>query len=187
MNFPEALSIEELKLVFGNLFLHHDALRIVIKKDGAYLVQVNMRGDFPLWIREKDLREAPNALELLNAESADIQAGIDLYKGPLMKLGLFHMKDGTRLVIVVHHLVIDGVSWRILFEDIESLMGQLKNGEQLSLPAKTDPFLSWSDKLEEYTKTKYFPQGNGILGEFSKTQSDSHTKRLLRRRKPPKR
>ena len=71
-----------------------------------------------------------------------------------MKLGLFHLDDGDRLLIVIHHLVIDGVSWRILFEDIETLYGQYKQGEKLVLPPKTDSFKLWSEQLSKYANSK---------------------------------
>ncbi|HLP47615.1 MAG TPA: condensation domain-containing protein, partial [Candidatus Kapabacteria bacterium] len=85
-----------------------------------------------------------------------MQASIDLEKGPLMKLGLFHLNDGDRLLIVIHHLVIDGVSWRILIEDIETLYNQYKKGEKLVLPSKTDSFKLWAEKLLVYANSKIF-------------------------------
>ena len=43
----------------------------------------------------------------------EIQSSMVLDKGPLMKLGLFQCPDGDHLLIAIHHLLIDGVSWRI--------------------------------------------------------------------------
>jgi non-ribosomal peptide synthase protein (TIGR01720 family) len=73
-----------------------------------------------------------------------------------MKLGLFHLQDGDRLLIVIHHLVIDGISWRIIFEDIEALFKQLNKGEKLNLPLKSNSFTDWSAKLTEYSKSSKF-------------------------------
>ena len=47
-----------------------------------------------------------------------MQSTFTLERGPLMKLGVFQCADGDHLLIVIHHLVIDGVSWRILLEDL---------------------------------------------------------------------
>ena len=73
-----------------------------------------------------------------------------------MKLGLFHLEDGDRLLIVIHHLVIDGISWRILFGDIETLYNQYKEGEGFDLPLKSDSFKSWSEKLSSYANSESF-------------------------------
>jgi NRPS condensation-like uncharacterized protein len=56
-----------------------------------------------------------------------------------------------RMLIVVHHLAVDGVSWRILLEDLESAYNQLKSGQNVRLPAKTSSLQQWALKLAEYS------------------------------------
>jgi hypothetical protein len=77
-----------------------------------------------------------------------------------MKLGLFHMNAGSRLLVVIHHLVVDGVSWRILFEDIDTLYQQIIKKESLVLPLKTDSYQSWTKNLEYYLKSQAFENSN---------------------------
>jgi non-ribosomal peptide synthase protein (TIGR01720 family) len=81
-----------------------------------------------------------------------IQAGIDLSEGPLLKAGLFRGSMGDRLLLVVHHLVIDGVSWRILLEDLSSLYQQYLAGEAMRLPLKTDSFRFWQHQQYAYAR-----------------------------------
>ncbi|MBD0260732.1 MAG: non-ribosomal peptide synthetase, partial [Cytophagales bacterium] len=57
---------------------------------------------------------------------------------------------GSRLLVVIHHLVVDGVSWRILFEDLQTLLEQRRQGQPLVLPPKTDAFKTWAEKLQDY-------------------------------------
>ncbi|MCP4148513.1 MAG: amino acid adenylation domain-containing protein, partial [bacterium] len=90
----------------------------------------------------------------MEEKAAEIQASINLETGPLMKLGLFKLDDGHRLLIVLHHMVIDGVSWRILLEDIETLYHSYKKGKQTELPLKTDSFKLWSQKLTQYADSR---------------------------------
>ncbi|MGB8507260.1 MAG: condensation domain-containing protein, partial [Pyrinomonadaceae bacterium] len=52
--------------------------------------------------------------------------------------------------VVTHHLVVDGVSWRILLEDLEAAYAQAVRGERISLPAKTSSFQQWAERLERY-------------------------------------
>jgi len=154
----EGFDKEALKKIFGKIQEHHDALRMTykIKPGNGEAIQINHGLDYPLSIDEYHLRNRETGLEEFKTRVNQVQASIDLEKGPLMKPALFHLDDGDRLLLVVHHLVIDGVSWRILFEDIETLYSQYKRGEKLQLPAKTDSFKLWSEKLSAYANSKTF-------------------------------
>jgi len=153
---PERLEEEGTRKLFAVIQAHHDALRMTYKKEDGQVVQTNHGLDYPLSLELFDLRKQENAVEQLEMKAHDIQASIDLEKGPLMKLGLFHLDDGDRLLMVVHHLVIDGVSWRILFEDLETLYRQYKQGISLVLPPKTTSFKEWSVRLQEYANSDLF-------------------------------
>src|ERR1051326_995020 len=52
-----------------------------------------------------------------------------------------------RVLVVVHHLAMDGVSWRILLEDVETAYRQLGAGEPVRLPPKTTSFKAWAERL----------------------------------------
>ncbi|MFB9683728.1 non-ribosomal peptide synthetase [Amycolatopsis plumensis] len=81
------------------------------------------------------------------AEAPDVLgATIDLEQGPLLSAEL----SGTTLTLAAHHLVVDGVSWRILLEDLETL---LAGGE---LPAKTTSFRDWARTLAHHTAEGFF-------------------------------
>ncbi|MGG4216585.1 condensation domain-containing protein, partial [Paenibacillus alvei] len=104
----------------------------------------------------------------IEAKASEIQRSIQLQEGPLLKAGLFHCADGDHLLMAIHHLVVDGVSWRILFEDLTTAYEQAIHEEVLQLPDKTDSFRSWSQKLSEYANSAamdseyaYWEQLNG--------------------------
>jgi amino acid adenylation domain-containing protein/non-ribosomal peptide synthase protein (TIGR01720 family) len=147
---------EAVRAVFSRIQEHHDALRMSYLSDEQKVTPVNQGLEYPLSLQIYDLRKHENAGQVFEKRANEIQASIDLGKGPLMKLGLFHLDDGDRLLIVIHHLVIDGVSWRILFEDIETLYQQYIKGEPLVLPLKTDSFKLWSETLYEYANKASF-------------------------------
>jgi non-ribosomal peptide synthase protein (TIGR01720 family) len=73
-----------------------------------------------------------------------------------MRLALFRLPDGDRLLLALHHLVVDGLSWRILFEDIQTLYRQHAEGVALALPRKTDSFKSWAELLAVYANSAEF-------------------------------
>ncbi|WP_185157288.1 condensation domain-containing protein, partial [Chryseobacterium sp. LAM-KRS1] len=68
------------------------------------------------------------------------------------------MSDGDRIILVIHHLVVDGVSWRILLEDLGSLYESGMKGVSYELPSKTDSFQSWGAALEKYSNSSSLSQ-----------------------------
>ncbi|WP_205520438.1 condensation domain-containing protein, partial [Pyxidicoccus caerfyrddinensis] len=90
--------------------------------------------------------EQPAALE---AEASRMQASFVLAQPPLLRAALFHLGNGQqRLLLVAHHLVIDGVSWRVLMEDLESAY------LQAALPPKSTSFQSWARRLQAHAHSE---------------------------------
>ncbi|MDR4379264.1 hypothetical protein FO485_22090, partial [Bacillus amyloliquefaciens] len=83
-------------------------------------------------------KEVTDPAQAIAEKANEIQSSMVLEQGPLMKLGLFQCPDGDHLLIAIHHLVIDGVSWRILLEDFASGYEQAEQGQTIRLPQKTD-------------------------------------------------
>ncbi|MEO1049766.1 MAG: amino acid adenylation domain-containing protein [Bacteroidota bacterium] len=145
-----------LQSVFQKIQSHHDALRMTFDLSKGQIKQTNHASDYPVSLEIFDLSSSDNAVKEMNLKMKEIQSGIDLNKGPLMRLGLFRMSDGDRLLIAIHHLVIDGISWRILLEDIDSLYQQYKAGKEAALPLKTTSFQSWSRELQSHAYSVAF-------------------------------
>ena len=55
-----------------------------------------------------------------------------------------------RLVVIIHHLAVDGVSWRILLEDLNIAWAQHHSGQQVALPAGGTSFARWAKLLAEH-------------------------------------
>jgi non-ribosomal peptide synthase protein (TIGR01720 family) len=81
-----------------------------------------------------------------------MQTQLNLSKGPLMRVVLFRLGSDqpARLLLIVHHLAVDGVSWRILLEDLFTAYQQLSCGLTIQLPTKTTSFQDWATRLSEY-------------------------------------
>src|SRR5207302_718279 len=64
---------------------------------------------------------------------------------------LLHTGTGAPnlLFLDVHHLVVDGVSWRVLAGDLEAACGQLLEGREPRLSPATTPFRRWAELLGE--------------------------------------
>ena len=82
---------------------------------------------------------------------ADAQRSLDLEEGPLMRALLVDGPEGQqRLFIAIHHLVVDGVSWRVLLDDLQTVYRQLDAQQSVKLPAKTSAFKDWAARLQAY-------------------------------------
>jgi aryl carrier-like protein len=114
----EGFDQEAVKTIFTKIQEHHDALRMTYKEEKGKIIQTNHGLEYPLSLNVYDLRNQEYPGTILEQKANELQSSINLETGPLMKLGLFHLQDGHRLLIAIHHLVIDGISWRILFEDM---------------------------------------------------------------------
>jgi amino acid adenylation domain-containing protein len=152
LTIPTALTPALLEKVGSELLLHHDALRSrFIQTDGQWqqlqseLLPVNVCSDINL----SHIAVTDQAAEI--AEIADrTQASLSLADGELVRfvcLTLGHHQP-NRLLIVVHHLVVDGISWRILLEDLQTIYQQLSNNQPVQLPRKTTSFQQWAAKLQ---------------------------------------
>ncbi|HYO54957.1 non-ribosomal peptide synthetase [Archangium sp.] len=137
-----------------HLISHHDALRSRFRQqEGAWLQENVSPEETSVHLLQVDLSsipasEQPRALE---AEASRLQTSFVLAQPPLVRAALFHLGDGQqRLLLVLHHLVVDTVSWRLLLEDIESAYQQLQHGSHVALPAKTTSFQSWSRRLQAH-------------------------------------
>jgi amino acid adenylation domain-containing protein/non-ribosomal peptide synthase protein (TIGR01720 family) len=152
--------------IFLKLQEHHDALRMTYKRKNGEIIQENHGLDHPLSLQVFDYRNRKGAISALESTANEVQVSIDLETGPLMKLALFHLDDGDRLLIVIHHLVIDVVSWRILLEDIETLYQQYNKKQKLKLPYKTDSFKLWAEELVRYSNSDLFRQEKSYWAEL---------------------
>ena len=152
----DPVSIEILHKSLQKITQHHDALRMVYNHVDGTWVQEN-QGIENTNLYDLELHDFTNAMESKDEEiaklSENLQASIDIKKGPLFKVAVFKQQQKNFILIVVHHLVVDGVSWRILLEDLNTLYKGFSENKTPSLPLKTDSFVHWSNVLMEYAKS----------------------------------
>ncbi|MGR3219879.1 MAG: amino acid adenylation domain-containing protein [Candidatus Anammoxibacter sp.] len=139
--------------VFKQILKHHDALRMQYCFQGDLILQENKDvGDIEV-LETVDLRGKEDEESGFKEHSARISGSIDLAQGPLMKAVLYKMSANDRLLVVIHHLVVDGISWRILIDDITRAYDQRMQGKKIELPSKTDSFKLWAEKIHEYSNS----------------------------------
>ncbi|MGE5342598.1 MAG: amino acid adenylation domain-containing protein [Candidatus Omnitrophota bacterium] len=143
-----------IETIFSELVRHHDALRMVYPFRGDTVGQKNRGIEGKLFDLEVLRLDGAEDKQVIQKESLRVNGSIDWENGPLVKLALFKGEDGDYLLIVIHHLVVDGVSWRILLEDFESAYLDLQEGKKIILQEKTDSFKVWAKRLTDYSQSK---------------------------------
>jgi amino acid adenylation domain-containing protein/non-ribosomal peptide synthase protein (TIGR01720 family) len=135
-----------------HLVHHHDALRLrFARENGSWRQHHAEPASAGKAFACVDLAALPpgRLRDTIAAAAEQAQAGFDLARGPLLRAVLFLTAPGepARLLLAIHHLVVDGVSWRLLLDDLERTYGQLARGEAVALPAKTGSFKQWAEHL----------------------------------------
>ena len=82
-------------------------------------------------------------------QAALVEGGLDLAGGLLLGIAYFNLgaQRPPRLFLTVHHLVVDGVSWRPFLEDLQTAYRQLQAGESVRLPLQSSTYRKWTEKL----------------------------------------
>jgi amino acid adenylation domain-containing protein/non-ribosomal peptide synthase protein (TIGR01720 family) len=147
-----------LRRALAALLDHHDALRMRYERDGDQWRQSCAPPPFapageipavPLERRELSDLDAGERDAAVRAAAGEVHASFDLTAGRLVRAVLFDRgAERPLLLLAVHHLVVDGVSWRILLEDLDRAYRQAAAGrEPVDLGARTTPFLDWATRL----------------------------------------
>jgi len=137
--------------VVAALVERHDALRLRISRNGADYQSSIAPATDPLPFGISDLSgldptEQPAAVE---RRADELQAGLDLARGPLMRVELFELgNQAQRLLVVVHHFVFDQLSWRPFWEDFLALYEDLADGGAVSLPPPVTSYEAWARALK---------------------------------------
>ncbi|MFN2416209.1 MAG: amino acid adenylation domain-containing protein [Pyrinomonadaceae bacterium] len=150
----QALDPSAMKEAVRHLLLHHDALRLRFTHAGSAWRQhvVPPSEDVPFEVVDVSGRSGSELRQAIEAAAAAAQASLNITDGPLVRVLFFDAGAGEapRLLIAVHHLSMDIVSWGPLLEDLYEAYAQLGRGEAVRLPAKTTSYKEWAERLQAY-------------------------------------
>ncbi|MDN3578327.1 amino acid adenylation domain-containing protein [Chitinimonas viridis] len=138
-------SLAHAELALLALIDRHDVLRLRFDIDSHGHWRANYRTDTAALaaasLSTRTVTAQAQGLGLaIEQEAGLIQQSLAL-DGPLMRVVHLQLDDGTaRLLIVVHHLVVDGISWRVLLQDFELAYRQAEAGAARVLPARPASF-----------------------------------------------
>jgi len=155
------LDVDALKRAVASLYGRHDALRLrfVRDEDGGWTQRVSPLASADI-LDVFDLKGEPDWAVALERAADRLQTRLDIGQGPLLRIGYFELDGQARLLLCVHHLAVDGVSWRVLLEDLQLAYEQALRGEPVVLAASV-PWSMWVQRQLAYA------QSDGVAAQAS--------------------
>ncbi|MBY0272386.1 MAG: amino acid adenylation domain-containing protein, partial [Alphaproteobacteria bacterium] len=159
LKVQQDVTFTRFKEAFKEVVLYHDVFKYYYFKKNKYWLQEYDS------TRPYDDRQCFVFIDLTDSESTEVdkriltyadqaQQELDITDGPLFKTVFFDCgKLGKKILVVIHHLVVDGVSWRILLDDLNQAYLQLNESDSPILFAKTTSYQHWTDRLTSYSES----------------------------------
>ena len=160
LQVQQAIDPVLLQKAVQQLVEHHDALRLrfIEAESGWEQINADFKRMVPFQYLDLSALSPDEHKAAIEEAATELQSSLNLAEEPLMRVTLFNLGDSQRLLIVIHHLAVDGVSWRILLEDLQTAYEQLSRGEAIALPSKTTSFKHWAERLREYAQSEVVRQ-----------------------------
>jgi len=144
MQAPAGVTDADVVVLVQALLDRHPMLRVRVSDDGA--------GGWSLTVPDAgsvDARHCVHAVDALTEEQVvAARARLDPAAGAMLS-ALWVAATG-QLLVIAHHVAVDGVSWRILLEDLNLAWAQHHGGQQVILPAGGTSFQRWAALLGQY-------------------------------------
>ncbi|KAK9675275.1 hypothetical protein K7432_016539, partial [Basidiobolus ranarum] len=140
-----AIGVDSLTTALRKLIEHHDVLRARFScADDEWQMRI-LPADEVLF---KVHHAFVNSVEEIKTHVHQLQRSLDIISGPLFQFSLYNTSDGQQLIFMtVHHFLLDLLSWRIIWEDLE----QLLQGQECGY--KSLSFMQWSQVLYDHAQT----------------------------------
>ncbi|WP_235005902.1 condensation domain-containing protein, partial [Nocardiopsis sp. JB363] len=151
LDLVERVETRALERALRALAVQHDMLRLRADEDGSRVLGVE-EARFDLAVVDLEGVEPGDRERVARERTETEQASLSLTQGPVVRAVLFEGgPDDPRLLIVVHHLVVDGVSWRVLLEDLGTAYRRAVEGSEVDLGPRSTPFPVWAERLARHT------------------------------------
>ena len=158
LSLPHTISHQQVAQALTTLWQHHDALRLRFEKTTEsgipiwkqYNTDIN-HPPFPVCVDLSEL-SAEEQKQEVTAQSTQLHARTTLTQPDLLNAAYFFFGDQQPawLLISLHHLAVDGISWQILKEDLHTLLST----DSALLPAKTTAFKTWAEALPKQVEAR---------------------------------
>ena len=143
---PAGVTEADVVVVLQALLDRHAMLRLRVDDDGA--------GGWSLQVPEAGSVDARGCLHAVDVLSDEALVGARSRLNPAagVMLSALWVASTGQLVLIIHHLAVDGVSWRIVLEDLNIAWAQHRGGQPVVLPAAGTSFARWASLLAEHAR-----------------------------------
>ncbi|NJM17636.1 MAG: acyltransferase domain-containing protein [Richelia sp. SM1_7_0] len=146
-----------LEQALEHLIQHHDVFRLHFIQTESGTQQVYDSSDDTIKLKRVDLSSLSEIEQKLAIESvaAELKASLNLFAAPLVRFAFFDLapQPTSYLLIVIHDLVIDNISWQILLEDLQTVYKQKCQRKAIDLPDSTSSYIQWTQFLQQYVQS----------------------------------
>ncbi|HTY34777.1 condensation domain-containing protein, partial [Mycobacterium sp.] len=143
---PSGVTEADVVVLLQALLDRHAMLRLRVDDDGA--------GGWSLEVPETGSVDARGCLHSVDVLSDEALVGARSRLNPAagVMLSALWVASTGRLVVIIHHLAVDGVSWRILLQHLDIAWSQYRSGRPVVLPAGGTSFARWAELLGEHAR-----------------------------------
>ncbi len=186
LTMPKQIPLKTYEKILWELIKHHDALRLNYSEE-----------EHNIYFNEKsneicpEIKEWNVEYEQVEEKKEDLIKSMDIIRKPLIQTCICRTPQHDIWCIAIHHIAIDGVSWRILLEDIDTAFTQIMHQEEVRFASKTVSYQQWASRFDESQvqmafdiaqasekcqKLEFELEENGTEFLFSKANNKFHTK-----------
>ena len=146
LDAPAGVTHADVVAVLQGLLDRHAMLRLRVEDDAA--------GGWSLSVPEPGAVDAATCVQSVDelSDAALIAGRATLNPADGVMLSAVWAESSSQLALIIHHLAVDGVSWRVLLEDLNIAWAQHHSGQQIELPTGGTSFARWSTMLNEHAR-----------------------------------
>ncbi len=144
---PAGVSADDVVVVLQALLDRHPMLRLRVEDDGAG--GWNLQAPDPGSVQAGDCLQSVDAL----TDATLVEARSRLNPGAGVMVSAVWASETSQLALIIHHVAVDGVSWRTLIEDLNIAWAQHHSGQPVALPVGGTSFARWSSLLAEHAQS----------------------------------
>ncbi|GJM33280.1 MAG: non-ribosomal peptide synthetase [Saprospiraceae bacterium] len=150
------ISENHLSKIVKALVEHHDALRFKYQEVEETWMQEYGSAEGKLEIANIQDQTTEGLAESITETCNHYQRSLNIETGELIKVVLIKTPDSetyNRLFFVIHHLAVDGVSWRLILEQFQESLAILQDGGVIDFGEKGSSYRQWVNALEKYAQS----------------------------------
>jgi len=155
LTLPKSITRDQLNEAVAGVYQKHDILRTRFQFEEDQFIGV-YETTIPE-VAEETITTTENVGAAVTEICASYQETLDTFEGTVarfVRINTPESEEANRVFIVAHHLVIDGVSWRIIADDLTANLQKVNNGEAVNIGEKTTSFRQWQERLTAYANSE---------------------------------